>query len=57
MIKYVKISKTTNRKVGKKEYFKHIVTVPNKFLQELNWSDKTELNMKVSGNKIVIEKK
>jgi len=57
MIKYVKITKGLNRIVGKKKYYKHIVTIPNGVLDELNWTDKTELNMRVSGKKLVIEKK
>ena len=52
----VKLTKSVNRKVGDVEYYKHIVTIPNKYLKELGWSDKTNLNMKVSGKKLVIEK-
>ena len=52
----MKITKSVNRKVGNIEYYKHIVTIPNKYLKELGWSDKTNLNMKVSGKKLVIER-
>ena len=54
--KNMKITRSVNRRVGDKEYHKHIVTIPNKHLKELGWSDKTNLNMKVSGKKLVIEK-
>ena len=54
--KNVKITKSVNRRVGDMEYYKHIVTIPNKHLKELGWSEKTSLNMKVSGKKLVIEK-
>ena len=53
----VKVTKTQNRKVGDTIYYKHMMTVPNNILDELGWSDKTQLEMKVSGKKLVIEKK
>lgn len=51
----VKLTKTSNRKVGDKEYIKYMITIPQRFTNELEWSDKTELNMRLQGNKIVIE--
>jgi len=56
--KNVKITKSTNRRVeGRKEpYYKYIVTIPGKHLKELEWDEKTRLNMKVTGKKLVIEK-
>lgn len=56
MIKTVKLSKTSNRKVGNKKYYKFIVTVPIKYLAELKWDEKTILNMKICGKKLVLEK-
>lgn len=52
----MKITKSVNRKVAGVEYYKHIVTIPNKHLKELGWNEKTSLNMKVSGKRLVIEK-
>ena len=54
--KHVKITKSVNRKVGDIEYYKHIVTIPNKHLKDLKWTDKTNLKMEVKGKKLVIEK-
>ena len=56
MINHVKLSKTSNRKVGKKKYYKFIVTIPIKYLEELKWDEKTILNMKICGKKLVLEK-
>ena len=54
--KNVKITKSVNREVEGVKYYKYIVTIPNKHLNELGWDDKTSLNMKVTGKKLVIEK-
>ena len=54
--KIVKITKSVNRRVGKEVYYKHIITIPNKFLKELGWNEKTKLSMKTDRKKLVIEK-
>jgi len=53
----VKITKSINRSVGKVDYFKHIVTIPNKHMKDLGWTDKTELDMSIVRGKLVIKKK
>ena len=56
MTRNMKLTKTTNRKVGNETYYKFIITVPNKHLEKLGWDDKTTLNMKVISDRIIIEK-
>ncbi len=45
--KTVKLTKSINRKVGNTTYEKFIITIPQKFVNELGWSDKTKLAMKI----------
>jgi len=54
--KIVKLTKSVNRRVGKEEYYKHIITIPKKFLDELGWSEHTKLSMKTDRKRLVIEK-
>ena len=54
--KIVKLTKCVNRKVGKIVYYKHIITIPQKVLEELGWNEKTKLSMKTERKKLVIEK-
>jgi hypothetical protein len=39
------------------EYYKHIITIPQKLLKDLDWDENTELRMKVECKKLVIEEK
>ena len=52
----MKITKTINRKVEGKNYYKYIVTIPNKHLIDLDWDDQTSLKMTVKNNQLLIEK-
>ena len=54
--KFVKLTKSVNRRIGNIEYSKFIITIPQKFLKELGWNEKTKLNMKTDRKKLVIEK-
>jgi len=57
MDKVVKLTKSINRRVGDDVYYKHIITVPQKILDELKWTEKTELEFKVDGKDLKIKKK
>jgi|APSaa5957512535_1039671.scaffolds.fasta_scaffold34531_2 hypothetical protein len=50
------IQKSISRKVGKKEYYKYRITIPLKIMYELDWDEDTEINMKISNNKVIVEK-
>lgn len=55
-MKPMKITKTINRKVDGKNYYKFIVTIPNKHLIDLGWDDHTSLVMDVKDGKLIIKK-
>lgn len=55
--KIVKLTKSINRRVGDEVYYKHIITIPQKILDELKWNDKTELEFKIDGKDLKIKKK
>ena len=57
MSKVVKLTKSINRRVGTEVYYKHIITIPQKLLDELKWTEKTELEFKVDGKDLKIKKK
>jgi hypothetical protein len=56
----VKLSKITSRKVGDKTYHKFIITIPKGLTEELGWTEKTHLSMrlepKTKSVRLVIEK-
>jgi len=52
----MKLTKSLNRKSKDTEYHKYIVTIPKKYLDVLEWDNKTDLSMRVSGDKLVLEK-
>lgn len=58
--RFVKVTKSINRRVGDKEYAKYIITIPQKLMNELEWSDKTSLSMRIepksNPKRLVIEK-
>jgi cytochrome c2 len=54
--KFVKLTKSINRRVGQEEYYKYIITIPKKFVDQLKWTENTKLDMKVDGKKLVIER-
>ncbi|MCE2506473.1 MAG: hypothetical protein J4F36_08410 [Nitrosopumilaceae archaeon] len=56
MILVMHIQKSISRKVGKKEYYKYRVIVPLKIMYELDWDEDTEISLKISGKKLVVEK-
>jgi|APSaa5957512535_1039671.scaffolds.fasta_scaffold06178_4 bifunctional DNA-binding transcriptional regulator/antitoxin component of YhaV-PrlF toxin-antitoxin module len=57
---FVKLSKITSRKVGKTVYHKFIITIPKGLTEELGWTEKTQLSMRVEpktdAKRLVIEK-
>jgi len=54
----LKLTRAVNRKIeGRKEpYYKFIVTIPLEHINELGWSEKTQLSMKNDGKRLIIEK-
>jgi len=55
--KIVKLTKSINRRVGKEVYYKHIITIPQKLLDDLKWNDKTDLEFYLKGNELRLRKK
>lgn len=55
----MKVTKSTYKK-NDVEYHKYIISIPHKVMDELNWSDKTKLSMRIepksSPKRLVIEK-
>ena len=50
------IQKYIGRRVGEKKYYKFKINIPLRIMNELEWNEKTEVNMEISGKKIIIEK-
>ena len=55
--KIVKLTRSINRRVGNEVYYKHIVTIPQKILDELKWNENTELKFEVKDKELRIKKK
>jgi bifunctional DNA-binding transcriptional regulator/antitoxin component of YhaV-PrlF toxin-antitoxin module len=53
----VKLTKSINRRVGKETYYKYIVTIPQKILNNLGWDENTHLEFKVDNKELKIKKK
>lgn len=51
----MRLQKHLSRKVGNKIYYKHVIVVPSKLVEELKWKDEQELKGKVQNKKLVIE--
>ena len=52
----MRMTKMLNRRSKTTEYFKHMISIPKKHLNELEWDENTELKMRVSGGKLIMEK-
>ncbi len=53
----VKLTRSINRRVGKDVYYKHLITIPQKILDELGWDENTNLEFKTDGKDLKITKK
>lgn len=51
----VKITKKLNRKVGKKMYYKYLVPISTKQMEELDWNETTQVITKIQRKKLVVE--
>jgi hypothetical protein len=51
----MKLQKRLNRKVGDKEYLKWYVDIPSSMIDEADWKEGTNLEVKVKNNKIILE--
>jgi len=51
----MKLQKHLSRKVGDTTYYKHVIVIPSKLIEELGWKDEQEIKGKVSKKKLVIE--
>ena len=50
-----KIVRKLNRTVGDEKYYKYLVPVSNKLMEELGWSGDTEIKVKKSGKKLIVK--
>ena len=53
----VKIIRKLNRKVGNKTYYKYLVPISTKQMDELHWDEATQVITKVQGKKLFVEGK
>jgi len=53
----MKLTSQVSRTYKDKGYKKTIFVIPSKFLKKLKWEGNEEVDAKVKGNKIIIEKK
>lgn len=53
----MKLQKQLSRKVGGKEYAKWVAVIPPKIVKELGLKEGEDLDIKVEGSKLVVEKK
>ena len=51
-----KLQKQVSRKVGKKEYSKYVLIIPENQIKEAGFSEGEELSIKSQKDKIIIEK-
>jgi len=51
----VKIVRKLNRRVGKETYYKYLVPISTKQMDELDWDESTQVITKVQGKKIIVE--
>lgn len=52
----MKLQKQLSRKYGDKEYAKWVVIIPPSKVEELEWEEGEELNIKVTDGKIILER-
>ncbi len=52
----MRLIKQHGRKYEGKDYFKYIVVIPNKIINELGWKGGEDLDIERKGKKIIIEK-
>lgn len=52
----MRLQKHTSRKVGNKTYYKHVIVIPSKLIEELGWKDEEEIKGNVKNKKLIIEK-
>ena len=53
----VKLQKRFAYKYKEKEHYKHVVTVPEKIVSQLGWSEGDEIQLKVKDAKLVLSAK
>ena len=51
----VKLQNKINRKIGNKEYRRWSVNLPIEQIEQLKWSEGLELEVKITGNKLVLK--
>jgi len=51
----MRLQKHLSRKAGNKTYYKHVIVIPSKLVEALNWKDEQELKGSVKNKKLVIE--
>jgi hypothetical protein len=49
----VKLQKRFAYKYKDKEYFKHIITIPDEIVEQLGWKEGIEIEPKVENNELV----
>lgn len=53
----MKLQKQLSRKVGDKEYDKYVAVIPPKVVKKLRFREGDELEFKVDGKRLIIQKK
>jgi len=53
----VKIVRKLNRKVGNETYYKYLVPISTKQMDELDWDETTQVITKMQGRKLIVEEK
>ncbi len=52
----MRLQKQLSRKWGDKEYVKYVIVIKEKLIEKLGWKEGQELEGKVKGDKLIIEK-
>ncbi len=52
----MRLIKQHGRKYGDKDYYKYIVVIPNKIIEEVGWKGGEDLDIEVKKDKVIIEK-
>jgi len=51
-----KVQKKFNREVNGKKYYKYLIPVSNKEIEDIGWDENTQVRTKVQGKKLIVEK-
>ncbi len=52
----MRILKKINRTVGDKQYYKYLIPVPKEIIEDMGWSELTNVDFRIKGKMLIIER-